>query len=419
MSEKELPVEETVQVDGNAEPKEETPVDDATSSEPEPTPVSEEKATVLEPDQADEASQDEESDFADEVKTPEQEPEEIPEEQPVEPSVDMYKSEPAEGELSGAEEQNASNDASKPDYSDPDLEGIEEARAIFHKVNRKYNIIKWILTGAALAILACSWVIPNTIPAIQEWNQSAPTIIMVCGIVVALVLMIATSAIFRKKVEKAMGEYFDAYYLHSNAYVYGARVGVLTGSVHDKLKKEDIVESNIYKDCNHIGSRATYSFDYDGVKVTVADAAAQSLEKRTQRTLFVGKYFFYDNNYKGSDILIYLKGNNRALPPNNLAGRNLLEDTRTMVIYGDGTAHKVLTKRVKDALAAFDTNKTFIDMAISIREGKTYLAVGFEDDLMVLPLKDAFDPGPTRELKKVTGQVLDLIEALNHPHDRP
>jgi len=393
---------------------EEAPLEDTTNIE-EKVPVQEnDNVSSKEETLAYSETSEEESDFADEIKT--SVPENIPTEEkkePEEPAVDMRKEETQE-----TKEEEAPVSGTF-DYSDPDLEAIEEARASFNKVNRKYNIIKWLLTGVALAILACSWIIPNTIPAIQAWNESAPMIIMICGIVIALIAMVITSTIFRKKVEKAMEEYFNAYYTHSNSYVYGSRVQNFEGSVKTKIRKEDIVESNIYNDCNYVGSRSTYTFDYAGVHITVADAAAQALEKRSQKTLFVGKYFFYENTYKGNDILIYFKGNNRALPPNNLAGRKVIEDTRTMVIYGDNTSHKVLTKRVKNALASFDTNKTFVDMSISIREGKTYIAVGFEDDLMVLPLKQPFDPRPTNELKKVTGQVLDLVDALLHPHERP
>ena len=90
----------------------------------------------------------------------------------------------------------------------------------------------------------------------------------------------------------------------------------------------------------------------------------------------------------------------------------MIEDSKSMVIYGSGKARSLLTKKVREALAKFDTNKTFIDMALTVNEKGLFLAMGYEDDLMVLPLDKPFNPQPTIQNKEDIEKVLNLVDAF-------
>jgi len=119
------------------------------------------------------------------------------------------------------------------------------------------------------------------------------------------------------------------------------------------------------------------------------------------------------NHYTGDDVVVYLKGNKRALPPTNLAGLDVLEDHSDYVVYGKKGNRKGLTKKSLEAIKEIRTDKTLIDVAVSIREGNTYFLMGYEDNLMVLPLEKPFDPAPSEHYHDDLKKVLTAIDTIN------
>lgn len=371
----------------------------------------------------------EESDFADEVKIEEpvqEEPKE--EEKPVEEQINLYaekdetpseEKEPETEEIAPKEENKpavVTNKKGEPiyQYDNEDLAAIEMDRQEFHKKYKKFNIIKWIVTGVALLAIAAGWIIPSVISGI---NSNIVMYVSLGVTVVAIAVLGAYSVVFRKKIDKSMKEYFKSFYEHSDKFVYPSDMESLNGTVDDKLPQDMFIASNIYKDVVKVGSRAYMTFNYKGYKGHIADAAAQKKGERQLETLFVGKFLKFENITSKDELLVYLKGNKRALPPNTLQGRMLIEDSKNMVIYGSGKARSLLTKKVREALAKFDTNKTFIDMAITVNENGLFLAMGYEDDLMVLPLEKPFNPAPTTQFKNDLVKVLNLVDAFVMHHD--
>ena len=350
----------------------------------------------------------EESDFADEIK-PAAEPAPAPEasEEP-EDQIDLHSEEVEEPEEAKESAPAPAKGKITIEYPDENLGKVELARQEFYKVYRKSNIVKWVVTAVCLLLIVCGWLIPNAIAALKEYSMIIALI--ACG--VGLVTLLVFNYFWKKNVQTAMNRYFREYYEHTNAYVFGDRVTNLEGSIDNKIEDEELKNCDLYKDIGKVGSRATYTFEYDGKTVKVCDAAAQVIAGKALHTVFVGKYLYTTNEYKGSDILIYFKGNKRALPPTNLAGRKVFSDSKNIVIYGDKGTEKVITARVREALNEFKTNKTFVDMAISIREGMTYFAMGYEDDLMVIALEKPFDPKPTVQYAGDLKKVLKLIDLM-------
>lgn len=392
----------------------------------------EETKDAVSPETVAEPKTTEESDFADEIKKPEPAPEPVKEEPKKEEGVELYcekeEVETPAPEEKPVEEPEAKKEGEKKNakkgkpapvvyqYDDDNLRAIEDARLAFSKDYKKSNLWKWIVTIICLVVIVAGWLvttIPEVNKAFSSVNENFPTIFTLILVGLSLVALLVFSSIFKKDIDKKMKAYFSKFYEYQNAYIFPETCENLKGSVDSKLDESKLKECGIYKDIAKIGSRACYEFDYEGHHIVMSDAAAQTQDKKALRTVFVGKFAYFQNDYVGEDILIYFKGNKRALPPTNLAGRNLYKDSKTMVIYGPVSTRKVLTHDVQMALAKFDTNKTFVDMAISIKEGMTYIAMGFEDDLMVLPLEKPFNPNPTKEAKKDIAEVLDLITAFD------
>ena len=347
-----------------------------------------------------------ESDFADEVKE-ESKPEEAEapvEEKEPEPEVNLYKEE---------ETEEAKEIEAPIDSDDENLLSIEKARSSFHKEYKKQNIVKWIVTSVALLLIVLGYVIPNVVPGLKE--QSWTIYITMGVLLLAIIALGIYSFTSRKKIDALMSDYFSKYYSYTNAYAFnGYGISDLSGGVSDKISPEELSACNLYSNIAKVGSRDLISFSYHGDKIKLVDCAAQTRgEKNTLRTVFVGKMVIAPNKYDGEGIIVYLKGNKRALPPTNTAGLSVIEDHDDYVIYGKKGNRRGLTKKALDTLKTIKTDKTLVDLAVSIRPGNTYFMMGYEDNLMVLPLDKPFDPMPTAHFRDDIGKVLSVIDSLN------
>ncbi len=362
-----------------------------------------------------EVNKEPESDFADEVKREETVPVEEPaQEKQAQPEVNLYK----EGEDAVTEE---AADASKLEkgkatstyeYNDENLIAIENARSEFHKAYKKENLIKWIITGVSLALIVAGYIIPNTIPALS--GKQAGMYITLGVLLGAILILGVYSFLSKKRLDRLMNDYFAKFYSFSNAYSF-SNLGVsnVEGGVANKIQPEDLSACNLYEDVVKVGSRDLVSFDYHDNRIKVVDCAAQTRGQKTLRTVFVGKMIVAPNHYTGDDVVVYLKGNKRALPPTNLAGLDVLEDHSDYVVYGKKGNRKGLTKKSLEAIKEIRTDKTLIDVAVSIREGNTYFLMGYEDNLMVLPLEKPFDPAPSEHYHDDLKKVLTAIDTIN------
>ena len=355
------------------------------------------------------------SDFADEaapVSTP------VPakaaeEEKPEQPKVDLYVDKEAAEPALGNENKGQGKEKAAPvvySYEDPELQGIESARANFFKIYKHENMVKWFVTGGILFVILGAWLGVTFSPLN---NSTVGTVVILASVAVAVLVLTVFSVLFRKKIDKAMKAYFADYYQHNNAYVFGDRITDLTGTVDDKLDAAVFNAANLYKNVVKVGSRDCLHFNYKGKAVTLADAAGQVNGQKSLQTCFVGKFLAVPNTNEGAEIVIYLKGNKRALPPTTLDSLPVLEDSKTMVVYGPADGKKLLTHAVREALKEIETDATLVDVAISLKRGMTYIAMGYEDNLMVLPMDKPFNPAPTTQLKQNMTQVFTLLDAFD------
>ncbi|MCR4562270.1 MAG: hypothetical protein K5694_03600 [Bacilli bacterium] len=371
------------------------------------------------------AEEEEESDFADEVKRPEpvkeEEPEPAkeepkPEEEKVENGVDLYREEEKKEDSAPADptEKIKKKEPVSYSYSDENLAKVEESRKIFSKFYTKANRIKWIMTGAVILVILAGWIIPNSIPAIKSLPNNMSFYITLIVMGVALVALFVFSHIFKKKTEATVGQYFRDYYEYTNAFVFGDKLENVAGDPDSKLKSQVLIDANLYNDIAKVGSRETLYFSYKGEEgYLVSDCAGQVRDGKYLKTVFVGKLLVTPNTYKGSQVIIYIKGGKAALPPTVVKTMNVVENDKNMAIFGEKTARRVITPALRKALKNFTTDNTFTDLAISIQEGVTYYAMGFNDDLMVMPTNSAYNPTPTIKEKEVIDNVFEIVDLLN------
>lgn len=293
------------------------------------------------------------------------------------------------------------------EYDDENLSHIEDARKDFFAKYKKDNRIKTIVSVGILLVIVAGWIIPYTIPALKSSNWGLVTSLIVVG--VCIVALGIYSAFFRKKSDKGIKDYFIKYYESTYKFVLkGLGVKNFQGNIDNKITEDEFNQNRLYGNTYKVGSRYGVTFNYQGMEVSLTDAASQQKGKKALETTFVGKYMRTPNAYTGAGLIIYFKGNDRALPPSNLLPEKLLEETDKMVIYGEKEDKKFLNHKIRTALSKIRTDKTLVDVAISIQPGTTHFCLGYEDNLMIIPLQKAFNPAPVNEFKENLSLMLEI-----------
>ena len=338
-------------------------------------------------------------------------------ERPVE-TPEIVEEKPVEEEKKPEEEKKEEEPPRRPilksyEYEDKRLEDIEAARIIWNKGYRKMSLIKTIVAISVLALIVVGWVVPTV--TIQ--NAGALPLYIALGIAAFGILLIVGFGFIQKKKDKeGVAAYFNAYYDALNGYVFDGLGIEINGNYECKVDNAEVEASGLYPGFAQVGSREAITFTYKNMDCALADMAVQKNVSKGLETCFVGKYLRTHNNLQfpcDGKLIIYFKGNSRAIPPLAIADMKPIEEHDRYAVYGPEPLKKALTHKIKTALNQIRTDSLLVDVAISIEPGRTYWALGYEDDLMVLPNKDAFDPYYVMEYKKQIRMFLDIALTMN------
>ena len=297
-------------------------------------------------------------------------------------------------------------------YPHEALKKVEDTRLVFWKSYKLHNTFKLLVMMVCLAAIIVAFIVlPNIIK-----NSSFQLGLTIGIAVLALGGTYGYSLFVRKKFERRMKDYFELYFNCCNEYVYGEKpFSDAELQNPGKITLDEFNECGLYKDVLEAGSRGLTKFKYNGLEMSIVDCAGNVKAEKRMKPVFVGKMVRATAKYDGEyPVYVYIKGNDRALPPTNMEGvEAVLEDTKMVVYSNYKDWKKVLNGPVMKALEAIKTDKILVDVAFSIGKGKVFAMLGYDDPLMVLPLQQEFDYKPTEIYKENMGVICKVIEALN------
>ena len=296
-------------------------------------------------------------------------------------------------------------------YSSQYLQNIEDARQKFLKIYKTQNTLKWIVSAVSIVMIIFGFIFfPNMVPGTGGMAG------MIAIGVAAIALTLTYSIITRRNMDKRMKAYFALYYDCVNHFVFeGEDFTNMNSQFPGKIQDEAFTDNCMFKDVSNVGSRGLTELEYKGTPIAVCDAAAQTMVDRRAKPVFVGKYLYAAANYDFDEpIYIYLKGDERALPPTNLDEVNVVsEDDKMIVRSSNKDWKKVISPEVKKLLGKVKMNKYLVDLSISLQRGRVFVCMGYDDPLMILPLQNKFDAKPNEQFKKDVYNILDLIKEFN------
>jgi len=298
-------------------------------------------------------------------------------------------------------------------YPHKSLQLVEDTRKEFLKSYKLHNTLKLVITAVCLVAIIVAFIL---MPNLTNLTPSMRTGLTITIAIIALGGTYGYSLYVRKKFERKMKVYFELYFNCINEYVFGEKYySEVELQKPGKITLDEFNECKLYKDVIETGSRGLTTFKYGEYEVSVVDCAGNIKADKRMKPVFVGKMVRAKCAYKGEHpIFVYLKGNDRALPPTNLEGiKNVFEDQKMVVYSNSKVWNKTVGAAVTKALLAIKTNKILVDVAISMYEGKLFIMMGYDDPLMVLPLQQEFDYKPSENYKKDMHAICKLIEVLN------
>ena len=300
------------------------------------------------------------------------------------------------------------------EYNDDRLASIEKARQKWVKSYRIGSIIKIGISMVLLAAIILAWIIPVNIMGKEA--GSVPLYIALGTAAVALIGMGVTSFLVKRKQRDVIATYFKEYYAGFDGYTMDIEgVEAVSGSVDDKITKEEFEAGKVFENQSSVGSRDAITFTYKGIECALAAAAGQEAADKRVSTSFVGKFLRMHNNLNVGEegVVIYLKGNDRAIPPTSLTKRTAAIEEPYLNIYGKDKYIAAISKEALEKIRNIQTDKLLVDVTISIQSGRTYFYLGYEDTLMVLPNKDPYNPNFAIAYKKQLEKFLLIGEELN------
>lgn len=315
-------------------------------------------------------------------------------------------------EVEPIDEANQSEDTG---YESEHLANIETNRIIFLKYYHSQNVWKWVVGILALAIILVDFLVipqflPNDFPVAARWAL----MLVIAGLAIGAVGVY--TVLVKKSLNKKMKKYFSDYYTESNNYVLEQEgfsdVELL---VPDKIERVQFDENKIYSDVFNVGSRGLTNFRYHEKPMYICDCAAQTKIEKATKPVFVGKYLVGDSTYIDADpIIIYIKGDERSLPPTNTEENPLVYNEKDVYIYTNNKDwKKIVNSKVLKAVHKIKPHDHLIDVSISLVGGKAYFCLGYDDPLMVLPLQNPYDAKPIMQLKEDLLEFVNLLEELD------
>ena len=298
-------------------------------------------------------------------------------------------------------------------YPHEALQRVEDTRQVFWKSYKLHNTFKMVVMMICLAAIIVAFIV---FPTVMKGNGGLQTGLTITVAVIALGGTYGYSLYVRKKFERKMKEYFELYFNCCNEYVFGEKPFSEAALQNPgKIALEDFTEAGLYKDVIETGSRGLTTFKYNDLEMSIVDCAGNVKAEKRMKPVFVGKMVRAAAKYDGEyPVYVYIKGNERALPPTNMEGVENVFENEKMVIYSNYKDwKKVINGTVQKALEAVKTEKILVDVAFSIEKGKVFVMLGYDDPLMVLPLQQEFDYKPTEVYKGNMSVICKVIEALN------
>jgi uncharacterized integral membrane protein len=293
---------------------------------------------------------------------------------------------------------------------------VNAERDVYYKYSKKQKIYNYICTGILIALIIAAFALILTLGQKEEYSYVMWISLSV--VVVGLIGSFAFSRFQRKKLEKAANTYINNYFTLIDKHIYeDERFSKQDYFPSTQMEDRYFVGAHFYNNIKSTRSRNFVSCTYNDKTLVSADLAGNIMVKNRLSPMFLGRYFVYQNDFKGEDkyIVFQLKGGQLSRPIDNIDDLKLVEGNNYYCIYTNIDDWKrIFNSKVLNELKRFKINNTLIDVLVSIREGYTSLGIDYSDEFMNVAVDHEFKFDGVRVSQKDLEIVLNVLDIIGN-----
>ncbi len=289
------------------------------------------------------------------------------------------------------------------------FKAIEKNRQEFDAVYKKQRKINTAIVAVAGVVCMAVFL------GLSKWFWIA--VIVVAAVLVVLYIY---SSRMKKDMDIKIKTYISDYYTLSNDYVFdNPLIKDLQYNIEEKLADNEFPNAGFIAGISSVGSRNMVRGIMCDRPFKAADCVAKVRGTKKEEVCFLGKFFMIDlkESYEHKTVIYIKSHDENGAGPNDLEGLEEVKDLRlsdrVCVWSNDPQVKTLFTKKFIDALSMFDPNNHLVDVAISVIQDKIYVALSYENELMVLPLLEPYQEAPTKQYAEDVQKLVNLIDVLS------
>ncbi len=267
--------------------------------------------------------------------------------------------------------------------------GFDEKRKEFlasYKKGRTINIV-------IMSVLMVAYLILLVLFSSQTW-------VLYVGLVVVIGLLMY-STIYKKRMNQKLKDYISSFYQSVTEYAWKeAGVEPFEEDFQSQLAQEDVEKALIYTNIGQMKSMNLVRFSIGNESFLSADTLIKirttddEKKKSTLKIAFGGKFYQSELQTLSLDanILIYKKGRYDLLvPPNDLKGMELLEETKEDIIYVKGKIPSHIKEVLLSQWKKIVIDESTLDVSLSFHDHRFTVLFSYADKMLTIPLYEPFE----------------------------
>ncbi len=298
-----------------------------------------------------------------------------------------------------------------------DLDAVETERQSIQKYYKKQN--RW---SYAIMIAVLVFVIVGFILVIVQSSYESGLWMMILGYVligIGIVGMILQYIFNRRRLPKRVDEYAAKAIDVFNAFNYSNKA--YSNVYYDELEKvepSEILADRCYYNVNDTKSQAVVRGSFSGAVFKSANVCVlvPGDKKKSQSTVFLGRYITYPNTLKLENrIILNYKGVKPIDLPTDVMDLEKLEDSDLFTVYGvEGTNYRsVLPAKFLTALSKINVSGSLLNMNVVIWQGHSAVYLTYVDEFVSIPYQEPINKEYYEKGRDDIYNVLSALKLIN------
>ncbi|MCD8195176.1 MAG: hypothetical protein LUD22_02645 [Coprobacillus sp.] len=301
-----------------------------------------------------------------------------------------------------------------------DLDVVEQDRQDILKRYKKQNRWSYVIMIAVLVLVVAGFVLVVVQSSSDEdgsrlWMMILGYVLIGVGIVGMIIQYIFNRRRLPKRVDAYAAKAIDIF----NAYNYSNPA--YSKVYYDELEKvepSEILADRVYYNVSDTKSQAVVRGSFGDAVFKSANVCVmiQGEKKKSQETVFLGRYITYPNSLNiDNRIILNFKGVKPIDLPTDTMDLVKLEDSDLFTVYGpEGASYKkLLGSKFISALQKIEVSGSLLNMNVVVWAGHTAVYMTYVDEFVSIPYQEPVNKDYYAKGRDDIFNVLTALKIIN------